>query len=288
MTETIRILIVDDHTVVRDGLNALLSLEQGVRTWWERPQTAREPCAWLRELQPDVILLDLVMPNMDGVQATLEIKKVFPTARILVLTSFAENHQVFSAYQGRRDRLPDERYLLRRSLIQAIRYTYENRSALGPNIARKLMGIFKTREEGWDEGALHWREVEILQQMAFGRPTRRSPTSYLKRADGAHACYEYPGQIGAVEPDTGSVVRPARGHCTYRLHHERTRRGISQRRATLKAGYSKGTTSTGGDYFCRASTSTDYIDFREKRCTVTSVRMGSLSFRPLNTSFVIS
>lgn len=94
MTETIRVLIVDDHTVVRDGLNALLSAEPGFEVVGSAADGI-EAVALVQQLDPDVILLDLVMPRMDGVQATIEIKRTNPDARILVLTSFAENHQVF-------------------------------------------------------------------------------------------------------------------------------------------------------------------------------------------------
>jgi NarL family two-component system response regulator LiaR len=106
---------------------------------------------------------------MDGVQATLEIKKVATQARILVLTSFAENHQVFSAIKAgaigylMKDTSSEE-------LIQAIRDTYDNRPALGPNIARKLMTDIQSQEDlKSDTSALTEREVEILQHMALGQ-----------------------------------------------------------------------------------------------------------------------
>jgi NarL family two-component system response regulator LiaR len=122
-----------------------------------------------KELKPDVILLDLVMPRMDGVQATLEIKRTFPEARILVLTSFAENHQVFSAIKAgaigylMKDTSSEE-------LIQAIRDTFYNKPALGPEVARKLMQDIQ-QQEGAPQppNALTEREVEILQHMALGR-----------------------------------------------------------------------------------------------------------------------
>lgn len=75
MNEFIRILIVDDHTVVRDGLNALISAEPGMQVVGSAAD-GKEAIELVEALQPDVILLDLVMPNMDGVQATLEIKKI--------------------------------------------------------------------------------------------------------------------------------------------------------------------------------------------------------------------
>lgn len=168
MNRPIRVLIVDDHTVVRDGLNALLSAEPGMKVIGMAGD-GQEAVKLAKELQPDVILLDLVMPRMDGVQATLEIKKIYPSARILVLTSFSENHQVFSAIKA-----GAMGYLLKdtssEELIQAIRDTYFNKPALGPDIARKLMEDIQqqdTRPPG--DNALTDREVEILQQMALGR-----------------------------------------------------------------------------------------------------------------------
>ena len=90
MSENIRVLVVDDHNVVRDGLIALLSAEPGMEIVGFGSDGI-EAVELARELNPDVILLDLVMPRKDGVQAIQEIKLENPNARILVLTSFAEN-----------------------------------------------------------------------------------------------------------------------------------------------------------------------------------------------------
>jgi NarL family two-component system response regulator LiaR len=121
-----------------------------------------------KDLQPDVILLDLVMPRMDGVQATLEIKKVYPQARILVLTSFSEDHMVVSAIRSgaigylMKDTSSEE-------LLQAIQDTYRNKPVLGPEIARMLMEELQGGEaQAGNVASLTDREVEILQQMALG------------------------------------------------------------------------------------------------------------------------
>jgi len=168
MTEMIRVLIVDDHTVVRDGLNALLSAEPGFEVVGSAADGI-EAVALVQQLDPDVILLDLVMPRMDGVQATIEIKRTNPEARILVLTSFAENHQVFSAIKS-----GAIGYLMKdtssEDLIQAIRDTYHNKPALQPEIARKLMRDIQS-QVGQESlvSTLTEREIEILQQVALGK-----------------------------------------------------------------------------------------------------------------------
>jgi len=161
------ILIVDDHTVVRDGLKALISAEPGMKVIGVAGD-GLEAVSMAKDLQPDVILLDLVMPRMDGVQATLEIKKVYPQARILVLTSFSEDHMVISAIRS-----GAIGYLMKdtssEDLIQAIQDTYRNKPVLGPEIARKLMEELQGGEgQTGNAGSLTDREVEILQQMALG------------------------------------------------------------------------------------------------------------------------
>ncbi len=121
------------------------------------------------ELKPDVILMDLVMPRMDGVQAIIEIHHETPNARILVLTSFAENHQVFSAIKA-----GATGYLMKdtssEQLIEAIRDTYHDRPALQPEIARKLMRDLQAQGGSSSlETTLTEREIEILQQVALGK-----------------------------------------------------------------------------------------------------------------------
>ncbi|OGO36042.1 MAG: DNA-binding response regulator [Chloroflexi bacterium RBG_16_57_11] len=161
------ILIVDDHTVVRDGLKALISAEPGMKVIGEAGD-GLEAVSKAKDLQPDVILLDLVMPRMDGVQASLEIKKAYSPARILVLTSFSEDHMVVSAI-----RAGAIGYLVKdtssEDLLQAIRDTYRNQPVLGPEIARKLMEEIQGGEsQAGSVASLTEREVEILQQMALG------------------------------------------------------------------------------------------------------------------------
>ncbi|KKK91600.1 hypothetical protein LCGC14_2711350, partial [marine sediment metagenome] len=93
MAEMIRVLIADDHAVVREGLNALLSVRPNIEIIGEA-EDGEEAVRLARTLKPDVILLDLVMPRMDGLEAINAIKHDNPAARILVLTSFAEEKKV--------------------------------------------------------------------------------------------------------------------------------------------------------------------------------------------------
>lgn len=168
MNQIIQVLIVDDHTVVRDGLFALLSVEPGIEVIGSASDGA-QAVELARELNPDIMLLDLVMPKMDGVQVINEIKQTNPEIKILVLTSFAENHQVYSAIKS-----GAIGYLMKDSsaddLISAIRDTYENKPVLQPEIARKLMRDIQTQEnEKPSKNTLTDREIEILRQVALGK-----------------------------------------------------------------------------------------------------------------------
>jgi NarL family two-component system response regulator LiaR len=168
MNQIIQVLIVDDHTVVRDGLFALLSVEPGIEVIGSASDGA-QAVELARELIPDIMLLDLVMPKMDGVQVINEIKQTNPEIKILVLTSFAENHQVYSAIKS-----GAIGYLMKDSsaddLISAIRDTYENKPVLQPEIARKLMRDIQTQEnEKPSKNTLTDREIEILRQVALGK-----------------------------------------------------------------------------------------------------------------------
>ena len=167
MTEVIRILIVDDHPIVRDGLLGLITAKPGMECVGEAAD-GDEAVLEARLLQPDVILLDLVMPRKDGITALKEIKAENPNARILILTSFAEDDKVFPAIKA-----GAQGYLLKdsspRELLQAIRDVYQGESSLHPTIARKLM-----RELGQPsalpptEKPLTERELSVLQLIAQG------------------------------------------------------------------------------------------------------------------------
>jgi NarL family two-component system response regulator LiaR len=167
MTETIRILIADDHAIVREGLRWLIDTEPGIELVGEAADGV-EAVLKARSLQPDVILLDLVMPRKDGIEAIAEIKRENPEARILVLTSFAEDDKVFPAIQAGalgyllKDSSPQE-------LLKAIREVYQGESSLHPTIARKLIGeLNRPSDLPATEEPLTEREVEVLSLVARG------------------------------------------------------------------------------------------------------------------------
>lgn len=99
MTENIRILMADDHAIVRQGLRALIATEPGLEMVAEASD-GLEAVSKVSALKPDVILLDMMMPRLDGIGAITEIKKQFPEAKILVLTSFVDDEKVFAALKA--------------------------------------------------------------------------------------------------------------------------------------------------------------------------------------------
>lgn len=163
----IRVLIADDHTLTREGLRAVLAAQPDMELVGEGRDGA-EAVALAKGLRPDVILMDLAMPRMDGLTAILEIKVASPRMPILVLTSFADDERVFPAIKA-----GALGYLLKDApndqLLQAIRDVAEGRAHLHPAIALKVMrelhqpsGLLKTEEKLTD------RELATLRLIARG------------------------------------------------------------------------------------------------------------------------
>lgn len=167
MTETIRVLITDDHAVVREGLRTLINLEPGMEVIGEA-EDGVGAVRMAHELQPDVILLDMVMPHKDGLTAIGEIKELQPEARILVLTSFADDDKLFPAIKA-----GALGYLLKNSspqrLLKAIRDVYQGEPSMSPDVAKKLMlEIQRPPELPPTEEPLTERELEVLRLVAQG------------------------------------------------------------------------------------------------------------------------
>ena len=135
----IRVIIVDDHAIVRQGLRMFIDLQEDMEVVGEGTNGG-EAVALAEQYAPDVVLLDLVMPHMDGVAATALIKAACPTARVIILTSFGEDDKVFPAI-----RAGAQGYLLKdirpNELVQAVRDEIQGKTQLHPEIAQKLLEI---------------------------------------------------------------------------------------------------------------------------------------------------
>ncbi len=172
MTETIHVLIADDHDIVRKGIRALLATEPHIEVVGEARDGAQAVKEALR-VGPDVILMDLVMPEMDGIEAIRQITASRAEIRILVLTSFATDEMVFPAIKAGalgyllKDSGPDD-------LVQAIREVYRGESSLHPTIARKMLQEIAGQRPSKtaDVDPLTEREVEVLRLVAQGQSNR--------------------------------------------------------------------------------------------------------------------
>jgi len=168
----IRVLIADDHAIVRKGIRALLATEPGIEVVGEAGN-GHEAIAQASTTRPDVILMDLLMPGMDGLEATRTILDQQPDARILVLTSFASDDKVFPAI-----RAGALGYLLKDSgpgeLTLAIQQVYRGESSLHPTIARKVLHqLAYPSDNARGKDVLTGRETEVLQLLAQGHSNRQ-------------------------------------------------------------------------------------------------------------------
>ncbi len=165
MLHLISVLVADDHGIVREGLRAVINAERDMELIGEAGdgEEARQKAL---ALKPDVIVMDLLMPRKSGLDAIREIRQADPDARILVLTSYAEDETVFSAIKA-----GALGYLLKDSsageLPDAIRCLYRGESSLHPAVARKLVTRCAQEQDG-DPDALTEAEVEVLKLLARG------------------------------------------------------------------------------------------------------------------------
>jgi DNA-binding NarL/FixJ family response regulator len=162
VTNPIRLLIADDHPVVRDGLRAMLATQQDMEVVGEAA-TGTEAVARARALRPDVVLMDLQMPELDGPAAIASLRDTEPAVHVLVLTTFGTDADITRAIDA-----GATGYLLkdapREQLFSAIRSAARGEAVLSPSVATRVLGRMRAPAEE----ALSPRELEILQAVARG------------------------------------------------------------------------------------------------------------------------
>ena len=173
--EAIRILLVDDHAVVREGLRAFLTLQEGFEIVGEAAD-GEEAVERAVALEPDVILMDLVMPRRDGVSAMRELRRSSPNAKVIVLTSFLDDDRLLPALEA-----GAAGYLLKNSqpseLARAVRAAQAGEAIIDPTAAARLLGALSGPEHSRPSATaldqLTGREREVLALIAQGRANKR-------------------------------------------------------------------------------------------------------------------
>jgi len=217
MSEPITVMIVDDHEMVRQGAAGYLEAQPDIKVVAEA-ETGDEAVRLAREFVPDVVLMDLVMPGMDGVEATRKVKDISPRTQVIILTSYHEDEQIFPALQA-----GAISYLLKdvkaKELVVAIRRAAKGEATLHPRVAVRVINQFSTVES--DKGILFKelteRELEVLTLIAKGHTNQKiaeelvisvgtvkghvsNILSKLQLADRTKAAV-YAWQKGIVRPD---------------------------------------------------------------------------------------
>jgi two-component system, NarL family, response regulator LiaR len=163
----IRVLLADDHEMVRIGVSAFLASQPDMEVVGEA-DSGKRAVELALELRPDIILMDLVMPEMDGIEATKQIIAQWPEAKIIVVTSFLDDEKVYPALEA-----GATSYMLKTSkaneIANAIRATFYGQSVLEPEVTNKVMTKMKQKKELLPHEELTNREMEVLLLMAQGK-----------------------------------------------------------------------------------------------------------------------
>ncbi|CDO03170.1 transcriptional regulator [Oceanobacillus picturae] len=163
----ISVLFADDHEMVRIGVTAYLSAQPDIDVIAEAADGG-DAVSQALELRPDIILMDLVMKEMDGIEATRQIIAQWPEAKIIIVTSFLDDEKVYPALEA-----GATSYMLKTSkaseIAKAIRSTYEGQSILEPEVTGKIMNRMRTKKEEPLHTQLTTREKEILLLIAQGK-----------------------------------------------------------------------------------------------------------------------
>ena len=171
MAEPIRVLVADDHAVVREGLRAFLELQDGIEVVGEA-EDGREAVEEATRLRPDVILMDLVMPRLDGVGAMRALRETVPEARVIVLTSFLDDDKLLPAVRS-----GAAGYLLKNAhpqeLARAVRAAHAGEALLDPAVAARLLDTLAADGGEGPLDRLTPREHEVLVLIGRGFANKR-------------------------------------------------------------------------------------------------------------------
>ncbi|RSK29235.1 DNA-binding response regulator [Bacillus sp. HMF5848] len=163
----IKVLFVDDHEMVRIGVSAYLSAQPDIDVVGEA-ENGQKGVELALQLRPDIILMDLVMDEMDGIEATRRIIDEWPDAKIIIVTSFLDDEKVYPALEA-----GATSYMLKTSkaseIADAVRATYDGQSVLEPEVTGKMMKKMRQRDKVLPHEELTNRELEILLLMAQGK-----------------------------------------------------------------------------------------------------------------------
>lgn len=166
----IRVLIVDDHAILREGIRALLALQDDIDIVGEAAE-GKEAVDKARQLEPDVVLMDVAMPLMDGLEATRRIRKENPRTKILILTQYDNKEYVLSSIKSGASGCIPKRAVVS-ELVSAIRAVHRGDSFLYPSVTKFLVEDYLQRVEEDPYDQLTAREREILKLVAEGRTNR--------------------------------------------------------------------------------------------------------------------